>query len=294
MNRWLVAVNHKAGRHSIPPHVVRDAVTAAGVEFDMITPATSSDLVEMIKAEARRGRTHFALVGGDGTVSLAIDTLMRLDLDQQPVLGVLPAGTGCDLLRTFGISQDLGEAARHLTGTEIYVIDVPYLDGAWGRRYFVNVAQAGVGAAAAQTAPRLSRRMGSARYPIAFAGRLARFPKAEITLVTERKTIESEALAVILANAQFFAGGWNVAPKATLIDGVLDVQIIDTPKRSAPTLVPKVVKGTHLGDKAVRRLSAAEFELTVSRVWPVEADGDYLGNTNIAGRVIPAAIKLKI
>ncbi|CAN5800260.1 diacylglycerol kinase family lipid kinase [soil metagenome] len=294
MNRWLVAVNHRAGRNSIAPQVVRDAVTAAGIEFDMITPTTSSEMVEMIRAEADRGRTHFAFAGGDGTVSLAIDTLMRMDLDQQPVLGVLPAGTGCDLLRTFGISQDLGEAARHLSGTEIYVIDVPYLDGAWGRKYFVNVAQAGVGAAAAQTAPRLSRRMGSARYPIAFAGRLPRFPKAEIKLVTERKTIESEALAVILANAQFFAGGWNVAPKATLIDGVLDVQIINTPKRNAPTLVPKVVKGTHLGDKAVRRLSVAEFELTVSRVWPVEADGDYLGNTNITGRVIPAAIKLKI
>lgn len=294
MNRWLVAVNHRAGRHSIAPGVVRDAVKAAGVEFDMVTPATSSEMAEMIASEAHRGRTHFALVGGDGTISLAIDTLMPLGLDQQPVLAVLPAGTGCDLLRTFGISQDLGEAARHLSGTDIYVIDVPYLDGAWGRRYFVNVAQAGVGAAAAQTAPRLSRRMGSARYPIAFAGRLARFPKAEIKLVTERKTIESEALAVILANAQFFAGGWNVAPKATLIDGVLDVQIINTPKRGAPALVPKVVKGTHLGDRAVRRLAVAEFEMTVSRVWPVEADGDYLGNTNISGRVIPAAIKLKI
>jgi YegS/Rv2252/BmrU family lipid kinase len=294
MNRWLVAVNHRAGRHSISPQLVRDAVTAAGVEFDMITPATPSELVEMIMVEAYQGRTHFALVGGDGTVSLAIDCLMPLGLDQQPVLAVLPAGTGCDLLRTFGISQDLGEAAKHLSGPETYTIDVPYLDGEWGRRYFVNVAQTGVGAAAAQTAPRFSRRFGSARYPMAFAGRLPRFPKAEITLVTERKTVESEALAVILANAQFFAGGWNVAPKATLIDGVLDIQIINTPKRGAPALVPKVVKGTHLGDKAVRRLAAAEFEMTVSRVWPVEADGDFLGNTNISGRVVPAAIKLKV
>ena len=40
---------------------------------------------------------------------------------------------------------------------------------------------------------------------------------------TERRTYESTALAVILANAQFFAGGWNVAPKATLVDGVLDI-----------------------------------------------------------------------
>jgi YegS/Rv2252/BmrU family lipid kinase len=269
-------------------------VTFAGVEFDMVTPETRAEMIEMLKSEAKDGRTHFALVGGDGTVSLAVDTLMTLDIGDKPVIGVLPAGTGCDLLRTFGISQNLGEAARHLSGTEIYAIDVPYLQGEWGRRYFINVAQSGVGAAAAQTAPRLSRRMGSARYPLAFAGRLPRFPKAQITLVTEKRTIESEALAVIFANAQFFAGGWNVAPQATLIDGVLDVQIINTPKRSAPALVPKMVKGTHLGDKAVRRLAIAEFELTVSPVWPVEADGDYLGNTDISGRVIPSAVNLKI
>jgi diacylglycerol kinase (ATP) len=294
MRRWLVAVNLRAGRRSISPDVVRDAVTASGVEFDMIIPTTSLEMVEMIKSEAYSGRTHFALVGGDGTMSLAIDTLMSLGLDEKPVLAALPAGTGCDLLRTFGISQKLGEAAKHLSGPEIYVIDVAYLDGEWGRRHFVNVAQTGAGAAAAQTAPRLSRRMGSARYPVAFAGRLPRFPKGEITLVTEQKTIETEALAVIFANAQFFAGGWNVAPRATLIDGVLDVQIINITKRSAPALVPKMVKGTHLGDRAVRRLAVAEFEMTVSPVWPVEADGDYLGNTNISGRVIPAAIRLKI
>jgi diacylglycerol kinase (ATP) len=294
MRRWLVAVNPRAGRHRVSPGAVRDAVTFAGIDFDMVTPETPAEMVEMLQSEAKDGRTHFALVGGDGTVSLAVDTLMALGIGDKPVIGVLPAGTGCDLLRTFGISQNLGEAARHLSGTEIYAIDVPFLEGEWGRRHFVNVAQSGVGAAAAETAPRLSRRMGSARYPLAFAGRLPRFPKAQITLVTEKRTIETEALAVIFANAQFFAGGWNVAPQATLIDGVLDVQIINTPKRGAPALVPKVVKGTHLGDKAVRRLAVAEFEMTVSPVWPVEADGDYLGNTDISGRVIPAAVNLKI
>jgi diacylglycerol kinase (ATP) len=234
------------------------------------------------------------LVGGDGTVNLALNALMPLDLGEKPTIGILPAGTGCDLLRTFGISQNLSEAAKHLSTDSHYTIDVAYLDGSWGRRYFVNVAQAGVGAAAAESASRLNRSMGSVRYPLAFLGRLPRFPRARITLTTEKRTIETEALAVILANAQFFAGGWNVAPRATLIDGVLDVQIIDTAKRRAPALVPKVVKGTHLGDPAVRRMSVSEFDLKTDPVWPVEADGDYLGNTDISGRVIPAAINLKI
>jgi diacylglycerol kinase family enzyme len=140
----------------------------------------------------------------------------------------------------------------------------------------------------------LNRSLGAVRYPLAFAARLVRFPKARVIVETERRRYESEALAVILANAQFFAGGWNVAPRATLIDGVLDVQIINVRKRNAPALVPKVIRGTHLLDRSVRRFSAATFSIETDVIWPLEADGDFVGNTPVRGRVVPAALRLKI
>jgi len=243
---------------------------------------------------ARSGVTHFAVVGGDGTASLAVNALMSLEPLERRTIAVLPAGTGCDLLRTFGLPQDLEHGARSLLTEDAYDIDVAEIRGTWGARYFVNVAQAGVGAAAAQTAPRISRTMGTLRYPLAFVARLPRFPAANVRLTTEKRVYESDALAVILANGQFFAGGWNVAPRATLIDGVLDMQIINASKSRAPALVPKIIKGTHLADRAVRRFSAAEFTLEAEPPWPVEADGEYLGNTPISGRVVRGAISLKL
>jgi len=100
---------------------------------------------------------------------------------------------------------------------------------------------------------------------------------------------------VIMANAQFFAGGWNVAPRATLVDGVLDIQIINATKSQAPALVPKIVKGTHLRDRAVRRLVTSEFTIETEPIWPLEADGDPVGRSSfVSGRVVPAAIHLKI
>lgn len=293
MPRWLVVVNSDAGRAAVDPGTVRAALEAAGVDARIETPRGSDAAREVISAGARQGYEHFALVGGDGTVNLAVNVLLG-DGVVSPVIGVLPSGTGCDLLRTFGIPQDIGEAARHLTGDQVYPIDVATLEGSWGLRYFVNVAQAGVGAAAAQTARRLGRGWGTARYPLAFAARLPRFPTARVTVETERRTYESGALAVIMANAQFFAGGWNVAPKATLVDGVLDIQIIDARKHQAPALVPKVIRGTHLRDRSVRRFSAATFKLETDIAWPVEADGDYIGNTPVSGHVVSAALRLKI
>lgn len=293
MKRWLAIVNQAAGRKPTDPARVRNALDAAGVEADLVVPHSTEEVAEIINDEVDSGREHIASVGGDGTVNLVVNHLMRRNA-AHVVLGVLPAGTGCDLLRTFGISQVLEEAARHLATDEVYPVDVVQMSGNFGERHYVNVAQVGVGAAAAETAPKLRRGLGQVRYPIAFLGRLPRFPVATVSITTERRTYESDALAVIMANAQFFAGGWNVAPKATLVDGVADIQIINTPKTRAPMLVPKIIKGTHLTDRAVRRFSAAEFRIETSVIWPVEADGDLVGNTPIDGRVLPAALQLKI
>ena len=184
--------------------------------------------------------------------------------------------------------KDLLGAARHLVTSDTYPIDVATLEGPWwGTRYFVNVAQVGAGAAAAETAPRIPRMAGVLRYPVAFGVRLPRFPYAEVRVTTERRTYESEALAVIMANAQFFAGRWNVAPKATLVDGVLDMQIISASKMKAPALVPKIIKGTHLTDPAVRRFKAAEFTIESKPAWPLEADGDLVGNTTVQRSCCP-------
>jgi diacylglycerol kinase family enzyme len=44
----------------------------------------------------------------------------------------------------------------------------------------------------------------------------------------------------------------------------------------------------------VRRFSAATFSIETDVIWPLEADGDFVGNTPVRGRVVPAALRLKI
>jgi diacylglycerol kinase (ATP) len=289
---WTVVVNRAAGRTPVSITRVIEALASWGVSHELAVPEGPDETRETVREALGRGIENVAVVGGDGTVSLVADEMIVLGADA--TLGVLPSGTGCDLLRTFALPQDLLAAAKHLTTDDTYMIDAVVVEAGWGTRHFLNVAQAGVGAAAAETAPRISRRLGPVRYPLAFAARLPRFPKARVKVTTDRRTYEAEALAVIVANAQFFAGGWNVAPRATLMDGVVDVQVISAKKREAPALVPKVIKGTHLVEPTVRRFTAAEFTIETEPEWPFEADGDFLGNTPIKGRVVPAAIRLKI
>ena len=289
-HHWRVLVNPAAGRRGVDRARLATVLTAAGLDHDI-------EVIEGASAMRRRAvelaGEPLALAGGDGTISLVVDALLGAGVEQPPLLGVIPTGTGCDLLRTFGVKPTMEAAIERLAGTGEQLIDAGRLEGAFGVRYFINVAQAGAGAAAAQTAPGLPRGWGRIRYPIAFLARLPGFPRVRVQVSTDRP-VTAEALGVIFANAQFFAGGWNVAPKALLVDGELDVQVITAFKRQAFSLVPKIIKGVHLSDPSVIRRSAATFEVVTDQPWPVEADGDLVGFTPIRVSTIPGAIRLKI
>ena len=246
-------------------------------------------VLEVVSAEGR-----VAVSGGDGTLSLSVNALCGEQWAEPPRVAMLPSGTACDFIRTFGLSRDLGEAVSRLGTDHWYDIDVGCLEGEWGRRFFVNVAEAGVGAAAAETAGRLPGWVGAARYGLAFAARLPRFPRAAVRIQGPRRALDADALAVIVANAQFFAWKWNVAPKANLVDNRLDVQVFTPRKSQLPMAVPKIIKGMHLKERWVQRRSWESFEVTTDPPWPVEADGDMVGYTPMRVSSLPAAIRFKI
>jgi len=291
---WHILLNPSAGSRATSPIRVAQALEAAGVDHQLEVPGSADEMRAAVEAVVVSGATRLAVVGGDGTVNLVVNVLMGHPRSQRPLIGVLPGGTGCDLLRTFAIPKDLAGAAHHLLGDSQYEVDAGILDGAWGRRYFLNVAQAGVGAAAVQTAEGMSRRWGIARYPLAFLARLPGFPAGSLNIQLESRNHQGPAMAAIFANGQFFAGGWNVAPRSTLMDGRLDLQIINCAKREAVRLVPKIIRGLHLTDRAVRRYATGGFRLETDPMWPVEADGELVGNTPVSVSVEPGALSLKI
>ncbi|CAN5135412.1 diacylglycerol kinase family lipid kinase [soil metagenome] len=300
---WLVLINPAAGRKPVEVAEVQAALSKASVEARIEVVETPLAMTQRIIELAGSGvREKIAVVGGDGTANLAANAILGTSWAVPPWLGVLPGGTGCDLLRTFAIPQSLAKAAFHLAGSSLYPIDVGRLEGAFGVRHFLNVAQVGVGAAAAEAAVGVSRAWGKARYPLAFLRRLPRFPFAQVTVTGSgslasapgRRGYEGPALAVILANGQYFAGGWNVAPRANLTDGKLDVQVINCQKREAFRLVPRIIRGVHLSDPAVQRFSKSTVEISAEPPWPLEADGELVGNTPVSVSVLRGALSLKI
>ena len=294
MSGWLVVANPYAGRRREIELRTRQALQFRRIEAEIVSPYGEAEVRQCIDEAVAGGCNRVVAVGGDGTINLVVGALMRHRWDQPPTLGVLPAGSGSDFVRTFGISQRLEDAARHLEGDDVYPSDVGVLRGSWGERHFINVADAGVLAALVQRAERLPRWLGSARYHVALPLVYPQFPIAEIRLVAGQRTYEGPALLVVFGNAQFFGGGWNIAPRATVTDGLLDMQVFNTPKRDVPRLWWRARNGDHLKDKRVRRFTADRFTLETDPLWPVEADGEFFGSGRVEGEILPGAINIKI
>lgn len=290
---WTVLLNPAAGRGRVSPQQLSDLLVDRGLKArveSIRSPEWMAErVVEVVSTEGR-----VAVSGGDGTLSLAVNALCGQHWSEPPRVAMLPSGTACDFIRTFGLSRNLREAVSRLGSPSWYDIDVGCLEGAWGIRFFVNVAEAGVGAAAAETAGNLPGWVGAARYGLGFAARLPRFPRATVRVKGPRRELVADALAVIIANAQFFAWKWNIAPKANMVDNRLDVQVFTPRKYQLPVVVPKIIKGLHLSEPWVQRRSWESFEVSTDPRWPVEADGDMVGYTPMRVSSRPAAIRFKI
>lgn len=108
------------------------------------------------------------------------------------------------------------------------------------------------------------------------------------------RRFEGEALGMAAANAQFIGAGFNIAPRAAMTDGLLDVQVFTARRREVFRLTRKARTGGHLSDPAVRRFAVAEVRVEAEGCWPVEADGEVLGETPVVFRVQQGLLSLKI
>lgn len=292
---WWGIVNPAAGVRDDAAVRTRNALDELGVSADLTVTKSASHAAEVVSEGIAGGRNAFLVVGGEGTVNVAVNALLENDWAEPPLLGILPAGSGCDFIRNFGISQELEEAAQHLATPNARLVDAGVLEGAWGRHFFINFASVGLTAEIAERSEGALRRLGRLRYQIAIWPALAFFPIGEVELTAGDAVFTGPAIMIVFANGQFVARGMHIAPKADPEDGILDVQVFSGPKRLAVILKPKIQRGTHLSHPAVHHMPAPAFTLKTEHPWPVEADGELPGTgTELRGSALPGAIRLKV
>lgn len=290
---WYVVVNPTAGRGRPLSAEVRRLLQASAIDHELAVSATPDDVRRLVHAAVADGHRDFAGVGGDGTAHLVLNALMTSGIER-PTLAILPAGSGSDFIRTFALPRTLEGAVEHLRSDDRYDTDVGIVHGAFGTRYFLNALNVGVAASSVVVGDRLPKRLGGLRYRAGFWLALPGFRPTRGEVRVDHHRFNGEVMNVVVANGQFFGGGLNIAPRASVTDGVFDVQCFAGPRRNAFSVMPRVVRGGHLTLKSVRRYVGGSIEIDVPADWPVEADGELLGSGSVRVEVVPGALQFKI
>lgn len=293
--------NPGAGRGRVAKELPRllDELRRRRLDAEVHQTLFPGHAILLARQAALEGASTVVAVGGDGTVNEVVNGLVEEDVAISPaVLGVVAAGSGCDFARSFrlpkhvepdGLAGVVG-ASRPLDVGKV-VASGP--NGAV-TRYFVNVAEAGLGAATVERAQRLPRWLGRSRYMVAFWPVLARFRPSTVTVTVDSTSRTERAHNALVANCRYFGGGMQVSPGSDPSDGVLEVQLSIGPKRQAFTLIPKMFRGAHLPDERIVQFSGEHVTIESEPPILVETDGELVGSTPARVSVLPGLLRVVV
>jgi YegS/Rv2252/BmrU family lipid kinase len=287
LGRMLAIVNPRAGNGSeaVLSRLI-EALRTQGIIPEVARTAAAGDASRIAREAVESGRRFIVAVGGDGTVHEVVNGMVDAEQGSvrgdDPVLGVVSAGSGCDLVRTFGLDRSPEVIARHLAGPATTRIDLGRvrLTGTDGRArtcVFANIAEVGFGGAVARTARRLPARLGERRYRLGIIAAWGRFRRVGMTIVHDGGTYEEQLCNVVVANGQFFGGGLKVAPRSLPDDGRLDVQAWGGTVTDVLRAGRQLRDGSHLQRTDVRSWQSVRVRVEADRQVAVEADGELLG-----------------
>ena len=249
---------------------------------------------------ARRHLDALVVVGGDGMVHLGLQVCAERKLP----LGIVAAGSGNDAAITLDlpihhIPEAVERIERGLQG-EVATIDLGKLSG--GRvelpaspRYFVAVLSAGIDAAIAGYARRITFPRGPAKYKLATLRELPRYSPYGVTVTVDGTTWTQPCTLVAVANSPVFGGGLKISPMSSVTDGMLEFVITEAlSRRDILRMFPQLYDGSHIHDPRVRVMQARK--VTISQAVdgapmpPAFADGELVGGEPLTIEVAPKAL----
>jgi len=265
-----------------------------GVEVVEIIGDDAQDARYLAAAALERGTDALMVTGGDGVVSNALQVLAGTDVP----LGIIPAGTGNDHAREFGIPTKDPEAAADIVvdgWTE--TIDLGRIQCGEGRKkcekWFGTVAATGFDSLVTDRANRMSWPHGRLRYYIAMLAELSQLRMLPFRLVLDgSQEIDADITLAAFGNTRSYGGGLLICPNADPTDGLLDITMAHSASRTKLIrLFPTVMKGTHIDLDEVSTARAKSIHVECPGI-NVYADGDFACALPAEISAVPAALQI--
>ena len=247
------------------------------------------------KGDARRfvseaGKVDLLVAaGGDGTLNEVLHGLMNMPTVLRPSLGIVPLGTANDFATGCGIPRDPTKALALCIKGEAVPIDVGKANDHW----FINAASSGFGAEiTATTSPELKRLLGPAAYTVMGAILAINLHHYQGRLTLPNREITGSGPVVIAGNGRQTGGGIQVAPRAYIDDGLLDVLIVRQISPTALLAAARELQQLPPDGEYISYWQTPWLEVHPEEEIPVNLDGEPLRFSTVRYEAVPKAIQL--
>lgn len=276
-------------------------------EVETVDTEAQNHATEIGREVRDHGYDVVVAFGGDGTLNEVANGLAGTEV---PV-SVLPGGSTNVVCRTLGIPNDVVDATEHLLTLADEWAPRPIDLGRIDDRRFVFSCGAGIDATVVRRVdahPRLKSRAGP--YYFTWAAISAFYRQYMVGPVRLRVEVDGESAEGVTALAQnsdpftyFASRPIRVCENVALDDGTLSLGVLRrAAQRDMPTLIPRLFSEKrpaarhrqidhHEGVTTATVRSVSETKEGTVRPFPVQVDGDYIGErTKIELAVDPAAL----
>ncbi|MBE3111631.1 MAG: diacylglycerol kinase family lipid kinase [Acidobacteria bacterium] len=283
---------------------IRDGLKSFIREFKFEFTEKPLHATDLARQAIKDGTELVIGVGGDGTMNEIANGFFedRRIINPEATLGVVPSGTGCDLIKSLNIPARLKDALKVITEAPSVRMDVGkvrFRSNAGGEedRFFLNVADFGLGGEVVRrvTERRLQRKASS--YVRCLVTTMVQYKNKRVRIRVDGKDLpEGEYLIGAVANGKIFGKGMKVAPGARLDDGLFDTVLV----RGFRFLEFcrhgwKLMNGSHITHPKVTVVRGSKVE-----AWPeddedvlLELDGDQLGRLPATFEILPRNLLIK-
>lgn len=227
--------------------------------------------------------------GGDGTLNEVLNGLMDISETARPTMGIVPLGTANDFATASRIPRDAAKALALCMRGQGVPVDLGKANDHW----FLNAASSGFGAEiTATTSPELKRLLGPAAYTVMGAILAISLHHYEGTLILPGREIIGSGLVAIVGNGRQTGGGIQVAPRAYVDDGLLDVLVVRQMSATALLAAARELQQLPSDGEYISYWQTPWLEVHSEEVIPVNVDGEPLRLSTVRYEAVPEAISL--
>lgn len=264
---------------------VQSVLTARNLPFRVMRTEYPGYAAKLAREAVEMGCEAVYVIGGAGTFSEAARGLAGSGIP----IGLIPAGTGNDFVKTLGTPKEPMAALDFILSHEPRPCDAIDLNG----QMFLNVAGAGFDVTVLENVADFGGKIrGLLPYLIGLIRAIWKHQPLQLTYTVDGKTRTKEALLCIAANGKWIGGGIPICPDAVPNDGEIDFMVVgQQPRWKVPYYLVRMMMKQILNFPFTEHVLCDKVTVS-SPGMHVEVDGEIIACEHAEFTMHPGALML--